>query len=188
MFKHELMEMSTRKGFEFKYVKNDSIRVAAKCSVKRCKWLILCSWCNGKKMFIVKHYVPNNSCLLRTTRNRRVTTHVVTKKFCEVISAMPFIRPRHLRAMVRKDLGVFISNNVSRNDKTLVIKKIEAQFWEDFRVLNDYVMELKETNPRSSVFVVSEWHRPSELPLFQKIYIYALQLLGKGFLLVVGDW
>lgn len=36
------------------------------------------------------------------------------------------------------------------------LKKIEAQFKEDFRVLNIYAMELKETNPGSSVFIVSK--------------------------------
>ena len=43
VFKKELVEFSTRKGFEFKYIKNDSVRVTTKCSAKGCTWLILCS-------------------------------------------------------------------------------------------------------------------------------------------------
>ena len=57
LFKHELIEFSTRRGFEFKYIKNDSKRVRAKCAGKECKWLIFCSLCNGKKMYVVEHYV-----------------------------------------------------------------------------------------------------------------------------------
>ena len=91
----------------------------------------LCSWCSGKKMYIVKHYVLNHSCLLETTRNKRVNAHVVVKRFEEVISALTFIMPRHLRAMMRKNLEVFISMKVSKNPKTLVIKKIEKKFREN---------------------------------------------------------
>ena len=59
-------------------------------------------------------------------RSRRVATYIVPKSYGEVISAMPFIRPKHLRAMVRKDLGVFISNKVNKNTKTLVIKNLRS--------------------------------------------------------------
>ncbi|KAJ0972130.1 hypothetical protein J5N97_020089 [Dioscorea zingiberensis] len=60
--------------------------------------------------YVVKSYEATHSCLLGTTTNRRVTAHVVAKWFGEVISGMPFIRPRHLKAMVRRELGVFISS------------------------------------------------------------------------------
>ncbi|XP_039132316.1 uncharacterized protein LOC120269096 [Dioscorea cayenensis subsp. rotundata] len=142
-FKNELVEHSTNRGFEFKYLKNDSKRVRATCSATKCKWLILCSWCSGKKMFVVKHYESEHSCLLGATKNRRVTAPVVAKRFGEIITAMPFIRPRHLRALVRKELGVFITNKVCRNARDLVLKKIEQQFKEDFGVINNYAMELK---------------------------------------------
>lgn len=64
---------------------------------------------------------------------------------------MPFIRPRHLRSMVKKELGVFVTNKVCINAKGLVVKKIEEQFREDFKVLNNYALELKATNPGSNV-------------------------------------
>lgn len=59
--------------------------------------------------------------------NKRVTARVVAKKFGEVISVMPIIKPRHFKAMVKKEMGVFISNKVCRNAKAMVIKKIEHQ-------------------------------------------------------------
>ena len=37
LFKQEFIEFSTRRGFEFKYIKNDSKRVRAKCARKECK-------------------------------------------------------------------------------------------------------------------------------------------------------
>lgn len=47
LFKNELVDFFVRKGFEFRYVKNDYVRIRAMCSGKNCKWLILYSWCSG---------------------------------------------------------------------------------------------------------------------------------------------
>ena len=58
--------------------------------------------------------------------------------------------------MVRKELGVFITNQVCMNAKVLVIKKVEVQFREDFKALNNYAMELRVRNPEVTVIVVSE--------------------------------
>lgn len=68
-FKKELVDFSMREGFEFRYVKNDSVRVRAVCLGKNCKWLILCSQCSRKRFFTVKNYILDHSCLLGATRN-----------------------------------------------------------------------------------------------------------------------
>ncbi|XP_039138799.1 uncharacterized protein LOC120276135 [Dioscorea cayenensis subsp. rotundata] len=83
--------------------------------------------------------------------------------------------------MVMAQLGVFITNKVCWNAKNLVLKKIEAKFIEDFKVLNNYSLELKMTNPGSTVIVVVERNNPTELPVFQKIYI-CLSDAKEGFL------
>lgn len=79
-FKIELVEFLTRKGFELKYIKNDVKRVRARCSAKGCKWLILYSWSNGKKLYVVKNYVTQHSCLLKATKNKRVTSNVIARR------------------------------------------------------------------------------------------------------------
>lgn len=79
LFKGELVEFSTRRWFKFNYIKNDAVRVRAKYFAKGCKWLILCSWWNNGKTYIVKHYMADHSCLLGATINRRVTASMVTK-------------------------------------------------------------------------------------------------------------
>lgn len=50
-------------------------------------------------------------------------------------------------------------------------------------MLNNYALELKEANPRSSVIVVSERKNLVELPVFQRSYI-CLIAVKEGF--VVG--
>lgn len=72
-----------------------------------------------------------------------------------------------------------------RNAKGLVLKKIEWQFREDFMMLNNYAIELKELNLGSTVIVVSEREKVNELPIFQKCTFVWLQL-KRGSLLDVG--
>lgn len=132
-------------------------------------------------MFVVKHYVSNHSCLLGVTKNRRVTTPLIAKKFGVVINSKLSIKARQLRAMVRAQLGVFVTYKVCRNAKSLVIKKIEEQFIEDFKLLNNYALELKSTNLGSIVVVLAENGNTNELPVFQKIYI-CLYAVKEGFL------
>ncbi|XP_039127844.1 uncharacterized protein LOC120263931 [Dioscorea cayenensis subsp. rotundata] len=101
--------------------------------------------------------------------------------FGEITSSVSSIRPKHLKAMVRKELGVFITDKVCRNARSLVIKKIEEQFKEDFKVLNNYALELKTTNPGSSVHIMTERQKLDELPLFKRIYI-CIAAIREGFI------
>ncbi|XP_039126939.1 uncharacterized protein LOC120263096 [Dioscorea cayenensis subsp. rotundata] len=130
---------------------------------------------------MVKHYVSTHSCLLGVTKNKRVIAQVVVKKFGDVIASIRVIKPRHLKALVRKETCVFVTDWVCKNAKRLVLKKVEQQFIEDFKVLNSYALELKASNPGSNVVIVFERLSPDALPTFQKMYIY-LTAAREGFL------
>lgn len=112
------------KGFEFKYIKNDLVKLRTKCSAKGCKWLILCLWCSGNNRYVVKNYAPNHSCLLGTIENKRMTAHIIASKFDDVISNMPFIRHRHLKAMFIRELCIYITDKICRNCKAFIVKKV----------------------------------------------------------------
>lgn len=64
-------------------------------------------------MFVVKHYVAQHSCIVRVTKNKRVTIKVVAIRFSGIVVGLPFVRPRHLKTMVKKEFGVLISSKVS---------------------------------------------------------------------------
>lgn len=81
---------------------------------------------------------------------------------------MSFIRSRHLKSMLRRELGVFVTNKACKNTKRFVLKKIEEQF---IKVINNYAKELKVSNHRNNIEVVFERRNPEELPVFQKIYM-----------------
>lgn len=83
--------------------------------------------------------------------------------------------------MVRRELGVFVTSKVCRNARGLVLIKIEKQFKEDFKILNSYALELKNTNPGSTASIVSERKKKNECPTFQKIYI-CIAAIKDGFL------
>lgn len=43
------------------------------------------------------------------------------------------IRPRHMRSMLRRELGVFVTNKLGRHAKGFMLKKFKKQFIEDGR-------------------------------------------------------
>ena len=68
---------------------------------------------------------------------------------------MPFIRPRHLKTMVRKELGnSYLVRFAEMRRHWCLKKEMEKQYKENFLVLNNYVLELKQADLGSNVFVV----------------------------------
>ncbi|WRX26530.1 hypothetical protein QQP08_019017 [Theobroma cacao] len=132
------------------------------------------------EIYMVKKYEFEHSCL-PTTKNKKVIASMIARKYGEKITTMPFIKPRHLRALVRKDLGVRVSFSVCRVAKLEVIKKIEEKYKGEYFVLNDYVEELKLTNLESTIFVTSHKPTPDLMPVFKKIYI-CFEALKQSFL------
>ena len=94
---------------------------------------------------------------------------------------MPFIKPRHIRALVRKDLGVIVTSSVYRAVKGEVIKQMEQKYKDKFMILNDYVEELKATNYGSIINVISMKVALDLDAVFDIIYI-CFGALKEGFL------
>ena len=67
-----------------------------------------------------------------------------------------------------------------RNAKAVVLEKFEEQFREDFKALNIYVVELKDSNLDSTVHVVFERKNLDQLLVFQKIQRCPVAI-GQGF-------
>lgn len=59
--------------------------------------------------------MAKHSFVLKPTKNRRVKSHVVAKKFGDVINNNLCIRPNNLMPIVRMDLGAFVANKVLQN-------------------------------------------------------------------------
>lgn len=51
---------------------------------------------------------------------------------------------------------MFITNKVCKSTRCLVLKKIEQQFMEDLKVLNNYLLDSMAKNPSSNVVVVAQ--------------------------------
>ena len=94
---------------------------------------------------------------------------------------MPFIKPRHIRALVRKDLGVIVSPHVCRAAKGVVIKQMEEKYKQEFKILNDYVEKLKATNLGSTIIVIFDEATRDGDPIFDRMYI-CFAALREGFL------
>lgn len=114
-------------------------------------------------MFVIKHYDGEHSCIMKTTRNRKIIDYIVANRFGDEISSMPSIRTNHLKALARRNLGVFVTNKVCRNARELVFKIFKKYFKEGFRILNNYAKEMKEINQGNTITVVFERRKLDDL-------------------------
>ncbi|EHA8592080.1 hypothetical protein COCNU_contig69255988G000010 [Cocos nucifera] len=55
-FRDELCKYAFVKGFTFKYIKNDNVRVTVKCTVVTCPWRIHASGSARKQKFMIKKF------------------------------------------------------------------------------------------------------------------------------------
>ena len=84
---------------------------------------------------------------------------------------MLFIKSRHIKALIRKDLGVIVSSHVCRFAKGKVIKQMEEKYKKEFNLLNDHPEKLKATNLGSTVIVISKKATRVSEPIVDRMYI-----------------
>lgn len=169
-FKKALSDYSLEKQFTYHFKKNDKVRVRAKCSALNCKWEILASIDGNDKLFKVKTYYDEHSCL-PTTKNPRLTSKVIAIKFKDDIVKMPFMKARHIRALVKKKTGVVIDYPKARRAKLRVMKQIQEQYIDEFKRLREYADELVTTNPGTTIKLEVDRENPDQAPIFHRMYI-----------------
>ena len=130
-------------------------------------WLILCSIHGNDQSWRVKIVDGPHICL-PASRNKKVSAKTVAAKFKDEILRMPFIRGRHIRALVKKRYGILIDLNKARRAKLRVMKAFQMQYIEEYEKLREYAAELVESNPNTSVHVEVERKDPNALGTFQQ--------------------
>ena len=91
---------------------------------------------------------------------------MVVRKYREDITTIPFIKLRHIKTLMRKDLGVMVSPTRFRG----CLLQMEEKYKKEFLVLNNYVEELKATNFGSTIIVISKKASPGSKAIFYKMY------------------
>jgi hypothetical protein len=161
-----------------RYPKNDNQRLRAVCMWKGCPWVLHASYNSRSDWFQIVTYNPEHACCPEL-KNKRLSTKRICDKYESTIKANPAWKARSMKETVQEDMGVDVSITMIKRAKARVVKKLMDRQSGEYSKLFDYALELKRSNPGTSVHVALD---PEETDhVFQRIYI-CLAACKRGFL------
>ncbi|KAL7184649.1 hypothetical protein ACSBR2_026737 [Camellia fascicularis] len=155
-FRLVLSKYAIECGFDFKFVKNDSVQVTAVCTLreqKGCSWLIhgRIQTCNG--YFYLKRLNNLHSCgaVVRTGKNNRLNSELVCNVIGDRLRDKSLTCPTDVVFDLKKEYGL----NVSYHTAWLGVEKARGEVYGDYHVSFDqlrwYADAVMHYNPGSYV-------------------------------------
>ena len=117
-FRTVLAKYSEKRGFCYKFVRNDKTRVAVECRMKEktgCKWYIRGREMLGSGVFYIVKLVNVHSCgiVVRKGQKSRFGSEIVRDIVLPYVGEKPLTRPVDIVKKLKKDYGVDISYRVA---------------------------------------------------------------------------
>ena len=123
----------------------------------QCPWRLHASRSTVEDYWFIKTYKQKHSCL-NTRKVRSCTATFLSKQIIDQIEMNPEVPVRALQDQLVKKYDVHISEDKVFRAKAVATKVVEGDYTKQYAILRDYVLELKKTNPGTTVKieVVSE--------------------------------
>ncbi|XP_028075710.1 uncharacterized protein LOC114277948 [Camellia sinensis] len=155
-FRTVLCKYAVECGFQFKYVKNDAIRVTAICKFvtsTACEWLVHARVSPSNGVMCLKRFISVHSCgaAVRTYRNPRTGSDLVSDVIAGRVREQPLTRPTDVVFDMKDGYGLDISYRVA----WLGVEKARNEVFGDhamsFDQLRWYSDAVMENNPHSYI-------------------------------------
>ncbi|KAJ6842099.1 uncharacterized protein M6B38_303390 [Iris pallida] len=125
-FRDELCKYAFAKGFSFKYIKNEKLRVTVKCISEDCPWRLHASRSTRKQKFIVKKINNVHTCGAQSSEDthRRARKLWLAGTVRKQVFDNPDCRPRDIARNVYEEFGVHLSYSQAWTAKEIAQKEI----------------------------------------------------------------
>ena len=133
-------------------VKNDKVRIYAKCEGKGCQWRVHCHKVKDGTGFQVHTYMPHHECVL-TQIVHYVKSSWLASRFLHKFKIDP---DRNIKAFVlevKNETGMVISTYQAYRARKLSLSILEGPPDAQYAKLWYYAEELRSRNPGSTVIV-----------------------------------
>ncbi|KAK4405418.1 hypothetical protein Sango_0548300 [Sesamum angolense] len=106
-FREALHKYSIAHGFTYKYKKNDSHRVTAKCKIEGCPWRIYASRLATTQLICIKKMNPEHTCEGATVKaGYRATRGWIGSIIKEKLKVSPNYKPKDIASDIKRDYGI----------------------------------------------------------------------------------
>ncbi|KAL3537388.1 hypothetical protein ACH5RR_000754 [Cinchona calisaya] len=152
-FKKAVENHPLKWGKEFKWKKNDSIRMRDACKGNNCSWFVFASKMTDSDTFVIKTMDPPHQCG-RTFYHKRVTSNFLSKRYVEFLRLNRKVTIREFQEKVHWELNA----NITRHQVYKTFQKakilIYGKYKKQYSKLWDYYEELLVKDPGSTVDII----------------------------------
>ncbi|CAL2278488.1 unnamed protein product [Prunus armeniaca] len=162
VLKKAVKNYAVQGNYHIKFVKNDKRRIIAQC--KNYTWKMHASFMQLEQTLQIKTFINKHICH-RNPTNSYVNCVFIAHKYLDRIMDELDIKCKHLRKVVKRDLGYNLSDNQCAGAKNKANEIIEETYKEQYSRLREYCDEVRATNIGSTMKI-----RVEPPPHFQRLY------------------
>lgn len=169
-FKEAVLDYALKTSRNLKQYRYDKDKLGYNCVGDGCSWRIYCSKTGKTFQWQVKVFknvhscVPNGCCEM-------IKVPVIARLFVDKIREEPeYFMPKKIEELIMEKWKINVSRPQCQAARNKALRWIEREYDEQFARLHDYVKEILESNPNSSVELEC---LPDEkgLQLFNRFYV-----------------
>lgn len=150
-FRAQLCKYAIGKGFAYKFIKNETSRVTARCVEENCPWRIHASESSRKQKFVIKKMNYTHTCGGGNGRggHSRASRPWLISIIKEKLHEAPQCKPKDIVREVYEDFGVTVTYSQVWRGREVAQKELYNTLTEVYRQLPWFRERILETNPRS---------------------------------------
>ncbi|XP_026659503.1 uncharacterized protein LOC103704225 isoform X2 [Phoenix dactylifera] len=150
-FRDALCKYAFVKGFTYKYIKNDNVRVTVKCTVETCPWRIHASGSARKQKFMIKKFNNVHTCGAGTgdDGHQRATRHWLASIIKEKLLDNPLSKPKEIARDIYRDYGINLNYTQAWHAREAAQKELHFLQEEVCNRLPQLCKKIMEANPGS---------------------------------------
>ncbi|KAJ0959899.1 hypothetical protein J5N97_000333 [Dioscorea zingiberensis] len=150
-FRAQLCKYGIEKGFIYRFIKNETSRVTARCVGENCPWRIHASESSRKQKFIIKKINHLHTCGGGNGKdgNRRATRQWLTSIIKEKLHESPQCKPKEIVKELYDNFGVHVSYSQVWRGREVAQKELFNTLKETYNHLPWFCQRILDTNPGS---------------------------------------
>ncbi|XP_047310588.1 uncharacterized protein LOC124914143 [Impatiens glandulifera] len=150
-FREALLRYSIAHGFIFRYKKNDSYRISARCKYEGCPWRIYASRvASTTQLFCIKKMNPNHLCERADSRTGyRASKGWVGSIVKEKLKTSTHFKAKDIATIIEKEYGVVLNPAQANRAKLLAKEELSRSYEDAYNQLPYLCEKILESNPGS---------------------------------------
>nr|XP_027090253.1 uncharacterized protein LOC113711290 [Coffea arabica] len=152
LFKTAVHNYSVKQGRPCKFVKQDRVRVRARCRNSECNWVIYARKLSGDGTIQIRIFEDNHTCDF-TYDNPLMHSGWVAKKYCEEFRCNPKLDLEHFRKTVMKENRCSFTKNQTYRTRRKAMKIVQGSEKDQYSKLGVYMHEILRSNPGSIIIM-----------------------------------